>query len=219
MSDQNSQSGKKNNTLTILIILGVIILLCISCSLVGIFGYFWFQRQAEEAAESSSTEIENQFEEFNNIFEEAVEEAEKKQNDQNNNSESENEETDSDSQSSESDAREIAVIEGSLSYPSEGIPSDLYVCAEEVNSNQEYCTYEQITAAKYQYNKGYKIEVPAGTYNVYASTQTDPNYKAYYSEFVTCGLSVDCPSHNPIDVTVGEGETKTAIDPADWYAQ
>jgi len=49
--------------------------------------------------------------------------------------------------------------------------------------------------------------------------QPGDDYKAYYSEFVTCGLSVNCPSHKPIPVAVKTGETVNDIDPQDWYKQ
>jgi len=44
-------------------------------------------------------------------------------------------------------------------------------------------------------------------------------YKAYYSEFVTCGLSVDCASHEPIIVEVKSGQTTDGVNPQDWYNQ
>jgi len=111
----------------------------------------------------------------------------------------------------------IGVIEGSLSYPSDFIPSDMKVCAENVATNKEYCTETHIKDSKYTYGEGYKIEVPPGSYYVFAATQRIPDYKAYYSEFVTCGLNVDCPSHKPIVVIVESGKTITFIDPHDWY--
>lgn len=114
-------------------------------------------------------------------------------------------------------------IEGSLSYPGEFIP-ELEVCAENIKTAEEFCTYEQIEDKKYMYGYGYKIEVPEGSYQVYAQlieTEDEDayaDYKAYYSEFVTCGLEYDCPSHNPITVEVSAGETVTDVDPHDWYA-
>jgi len=60
-------------------------------------------------------------------------------------------------------------IEGSLSYPSDYIPSDMFVCAENVNSKQSYCTTKQIKDKKYTYGIGYLIEVPQGEYFVCSS--------------------------------------------------
>ncbi len=108
-------------------------------------------------------------------------------------------------------------ITGSLSFPSEEIP-EMTVCAEAINTKEEFCTNERMTGDDYQYGLGYNLYLPAGEYFVYAKLANDP-YKAYYSEFVTCGLSVDCPSHQPIKVTVTAGETTSGVDPQDWYNQ
>ena len=107
-------------------------------------------------------------------------------------------------------------IEGSLSYPSEGIPEDLIVCAENTVTEQSFCTSQHLKNSKYTYGVGYKLEVVEGVYLVYAKLPNEEQL-AYYSEFVTCGLSVNCPSHKPIEVTVTGGETTTDVDPADWY--
>ena len=117
------------------------------------------------------------------------------------------------------------VIEGSLSYPSEFIPPDMTICAENLATKKLSCTNKHLKAKKYQYKVGYKLEVPPGDYQVYAYLP-DParygasypkDYRAYYSEFVKCGMSVDCPSHAPIAVRVKSGETISGIDPQDWY--
>lgn len=112
------------------------------------------------------------------------------------------------------------VITGSLSYPSEGIPEGLKICALNLVSKQEYCTDKQLKGApeEFTYGYGYKLEVPPGDYNVYAFLPSQPSFKAYYSDFVTCGLKYDCPSHNPIKVTVKAGKVSYQVDPGDWYA-
>lgn len=111
-------------------------------------------------------------------------------------------------------------IEGSLGFPSEGIPEAMIVCAENIDSNQTTCSNDQLKSSKYTYGLGYKIEVPIGNYHVYAYVPGfNQDYKAYYSEFVTCGLSVDCVSHNPIVIQVSAGSTQENVDPQDWYAQ
>ncbi|MCP4746892.1 MAG: hypothetical protein GY874_12255 [Desulfobacteraceae bacterium] len=110
------------------------------------------------------------------------------------------------------------IIEGSLSYPSEEIPDSIKVCAENISTQKEYCTSQHITSKKYTYNKGYKLEVPVGKYYVFATGGLAglKDSKAYYSEFVICGLNVDCPSHEPVMVTVEEGKITSNIDPHDW---
>ena len=108
-------------------------------------------------------------------------------------------------------------VEGSLSYPSERFPENLTVCAEPYLGDEDtvYCTSTLITDEKYDYGKGYKIEVPVGTYLVYSQVEGQ-DYKAYYSEFVKCGLTIDCTEHNPIPVEVIAGKSSFA-NPNDWY--
>lgn len=109
------------------------------------------------------------------------------------------------------------VIEGSLSYPSEEIPETLKICTINLTTENEYCTSKHVPGAEYEYGLGYKLEVPPGKYHVYAFLPENPKLKAYYSEFVTCGLSVDCPSHEPIKVVVKQDQITKGVDPGDWY--
>lgn len=113
--------------------------------------------------------------------------------------------------------QKLGIIEGSLGYPSEGIPSDMKVCAENIATKRTYCTEEHRKDTKYTYGEGYQIEIPSGDYYVYATLPSWKNYKAYYSDFVICGLSVDCSSHKPILVQVKSGQIVSGIDPQDWY--
>lgn len=114
---------------------------------------------------------------------------------------------------------EDGMIEGALSFPSEGIPSTLQVCAENVSDEFDYyCTQQQIESGKYQYGVGYQLTVPAGTYYVYAEDTPNPGYRGLYSEYVTCGMGMGCESHEQIPVTVYAGQTESNIDLFDWYA-
>ena len=113
-------------------------------------------------------------------------------------------------------------IEGSLGYPSDFIP-EMSICAVEIKTKESYCTMKMIENESFMYGIGYLLEVPAGSYQVYAqledgeNTNLDKNYKAYYSKFVTCGMDVDCDSHKPVTIKVKGGETLSDIDPQDWY--
>lgn len=107
-------------------------------------------------------------------------------------------------------------VEGSLSYPSEGIPEDMFVCAETTEGQKVACTNTQIENDKYEYGLGYQLELGPGSYYLYAKLPDD-DYKAYYTKFVTCGLSVECTSHEKIEVAVEPGQTISNIDPIDWY--
>ncbi len=113
---------------------------------------------------------------------------------------------------------EKGIIQGSMSYPSEGIPDDVKVCAENVDTGERHCTQERIEDDKFKYGVGYQLELPAGNYYVEAiRTDYDGDYQAYYSEHVTCGLKQECDSHRPLIVKVEGGEKKENIDPIDWH--
>lgn len=112
---------------------------------------------------------------------------------------------------------ELGFIQGSLSFPSETIPSNMVVCAEDVNTLETTCTDTHIVGEQFTYREGYSLSVKPGVYQVYAYLPEDPDRRAYYNEFVVCGLSVECQSHEAIDIVVSAGETITDVDPQDWY--
>ncbi|MBX4206132.1 hypothetical protein KW795_02945 [Candidatus Microgenomates bacterium] len=113
----------------------------------------------------------------------------------------------------------FGTVEGTLGYPAEGIPASMVVCAETLTNQKVKCTDKHIEdIGKYKSGQGYKLDLEAGEYYIYAQIPTNASYKAYYSEFVTCGLSVNCTSHKPLKVTVKVNETTKSIDPQDWYA-
>jgi hypothetical protein len=102
-------------------------------------------------------------------------------------------------------------ISGLLSYPSEFIPP-LRVFAFQVGSENYY----YVDTAENQ--STYQIEnLPAGYYQVVAYTKNG-RLAGGYTQAVPCGLSVDCPNHELIEVPVNTGQVVTGIDPADWYA-
>lgn len=116
------------------------------------------------------------------------------------------------------------IVTGSLGYPSEGIPA-MGICAQKITTKEIFCTYEIIEDIKFTYKKGYELQLNPGKYQIFAHLVTEKNKKvgysdeekSYYSEFVTCGLNYECPSHKPITLEVKGGETTTEIDPIDWY--
>lgn len=122
----------------------------------------------------------------------------------------------------------LGTITGQVTYPSEFIPEGMTICAENVTTGEAICTTEIVVDSldtEYDYQGStapyysYTLEIPPGNYYVYAyDADGDEDYKAYYSEFVTCGLSVECESHDIIMVTVEAGDEQTEIDPGDWYA-
>ncbi len=112
-------------------------------------------------------------------------------------------------------------ISGNIGYPSEFLPSQV-VCAQEVESWEVFCT-EEILGNSYEDFAGtsYTLELPVGKYYVYAyiSDSEDEAYLevAYYTKFVKCGMTVECPSHEYEVVEVKAGKTLYNIDPVDWY--
>lgn len=107
------------------------------------------------------------------------------------------------------------IIEGTYIFPSEGIPKTLIPCAENVMTKEIICS---ASLAETGQENTFMIIVPAGSYYVYATNTEDPTmYKAYYTEFVTCGLLASCPSHKKIAVDVAAGQTVSDIKPHDWY--
>ncbi len=114
----------------------------------------------------------------------------------------------------------IGIIEGSLSYPSEGIPDDIKTCAQNIDTKKYYCMPGSFIDKKYKYENGYLIYVPAGKYNVFSSVSSNPTsnntFRAYYNNYVKCGLKAGCKDHKLITVVVETGKTVSGIDPSDW---
>ncbi len=107
-------------------------------------------------------------------------------------------------------------IEGHVHYPACFPPSDLAVCAATTDGTTERCTSR---FSMTELGIHYRLEVPAGTYLVYATSETYfPGYRAHFSRAVVCGLSTECRDHAPIPVTVEPGQTVRHIDPDDWFA-
>lgn len=105
----------------------------------------------------------------------------------------------------------IGTVSGMLSYPSEFLPAQR-VCALNLVDDKEYCL--QTTAGE----SSYAIPAPEGEYWVYAALEDDATGKrAYYSEFVRCGLKAECKDHSSVTVLIKTGETSEAH-PQDWYA-
>lgn len=121
-------------------------------------------------------------------------------------------------------AQQAGTITGSLSYPSDFDFPRMIVCAEAIDLKSIHCTDKRAVNRRGKLRVTYRLKVPAGSYHVFATIVNDEpvenyrGYKAYYSEFVTCGLNVNCPSHAPLKVTVRAGQTVTRVDPGDWYA-
>lgn len=116
-------------------------------------------------------------------------------------------------------------IAGKLMYPSESIPETMIICVQDMT--RTVCSHSETDGFEFSLdyeNAVYSVKLPAGKYFVFAAfpygkapTNDMEGYEAYYNEFVTCGLSVDCESRKPIEVNVKANETVSEISPGDWY--
>jgi hypothetical protein len=113
-------------------------------------------------------------------------------------------------------------IEGTTTYPSEYIPTQI-VCAEPVGGGSEICV-EVAGADPTVLTPSWGLDVPAGEYYV-SSHMKDPSemgsdfgeYRAYYTQYVLCGLEASCTDHTKAVVNVPSGEMVSDINPHDWY--
>ena len=106
------------------------------------------------------------------------------------------------------------LISGYLIYPSEHIPEEMGVCAQKIDNQSLIICTPQIKDKKYQNGVGYEMPLDPGNYYVYSFLDET---KAYYTEFVLCGLKAECKSHTKIPVVVTAGSVQDNILPHDWY--
>jgi hypothetical protein len=102
-------------------------------------------------------------------------------------------------------------INGSLSYPSEGIPP-LKVVAFDATS-QAPVAFVETKAGQ----STYSLPVPFGAYYIVAYT-LDGRLAGGYTTAVPCGLGVECTNHMLLPVPMLTGVAADDIDPTDWYA-
>lgn len=57
-------------------------------------------------------------------------------------------------------------ISGSLSYSAGGFPTEMILCALDINKKVRYCTKDYIENKSYEYGRGYEISLPEGSYYV-----------------------------------------------------
>jgi CSLREA domain-containing protein len=104
----------------------------------------------------------------------------------------------------------LGTIEGSICYPSEGVPP-MELFFEEINSQ----SVEQFSHPGGSSN--YSVEVPPGTYVAYAWRPPDYLIGGAYTQAVPCGLSINCNDHSLIQFQVQAGQTTAGIDICDYY--
>ncbi|MEK7637948.1 MAG: hypothetical protein AAB375_00780 [Patescibacteria group bacterium] len=115
-------------------------------------------------------------------------------------------------------------ISGTVSYPSDGIPP-LRVCAVPVGGSDSSAVCVE-TKDSPPASPDFTIKkLTPGDYYVYAQI-IDPaalgsdipaSFKAYYNEFVRCGLKYECKDATRIVVRVSSGADTPGTLPHDWY--
>lgn len=106
------------------------------------------------------------------------------------------------------------VVSGPLISAAGETDPTLTVCAQKIGARDTHCTTRHIRSKT---GPRYSLAVPPGDYHVYAMTPDCPNWRAYYTAFVTCGSHVKCPSHARIPVSVRPGSSRNDVSPGDWY--
>jgi hypothetical protein len=116
-------------------------------------------------------------------------------------------------------AQNSGKISGNLTYPSDYIPPDMVLCVE--SSSKVICSNSKnksgfvfrinTTSASFQ------ITLPPGKYYIYGLTKEMRGVKAYYNEFVRCGMNVKCKSKKKIRLDVKAGRTIRAITVGDFW--
>ena len=102
-------------------------------------------------------------------------------------------------------------IKGSYSYPSDYIPDDIEACVSNIDTNQ-------MTCGPTRSGDEFTFDLPPGKYRIWAQTEDNAGYRAYYSQAVRCGLTASCNDHTPIVLNLEAGETIDGVRPHDWYA-
>ncbi|HRY60050.1 MAG TPA: hypothetical protein P5096_01580 [Patescibacteria group bacterium] len=199
--------GKPDNLAKIISILSLIIILC-----VGYYVFSTLTANKQSVVDSAKTteEVKNSLEKSKGDLQDQVDSLKKTV------TELQSKLSDKETAVNNAPAEKVT-IEGSLSYPSNYIPKTMKVCATNIETKEDTCTSDQLYDKKYTYGVGYRLELPVGSYNVYASDVGWGDYKAYYSEFAKCGLVTSCGTHDPVEVKLEAGKNLDKINPVDWY--
>lgn len=109
------------------------------------------------------------------------------------------------------DVNQTGQIEGTLGYPSSGIPP-LEVYAINTQKDEVYMIETEQNQTEFIFSG-----LPVGIYHVVAYT-TDGGLSGGYSKAVECGLTVECTDHSLVDVDVKAGAVTQDVEVKDWYA-
>jgi hypothetical protein len=115
-------------------------------------------------------------------------------------------------------------ISGSISYPSSGIPTKTKIFAENTKTGKVYesiVTFSDPTKDM-SATATYVASVPEGSYYVYGTIadfndQNGTLWKAYYNQFVICGMAASCKDVTKVTVSVASAGKVENVTIGDWY--
>ncbi len=116
----------------------------------------------------------------------------------------------------------LGTITGRMSYPSDGIPSSMVACAESIEGGTTKCTKPR---SGWTSRVSYTLQLSPGRYYVYARLSASDadagafaGERAYYTDYMKCGMEAHCKSHRRIMIEIKAGETLSGITVGDWWA-
>lgn len=120
---------------------------------------------------------------------------------------------------------ENGTVTGNVTYPSSGIPTKVKVFAEDTKTSKIYeatVTFVAGTSADMAASATYSVSVPAGSYYIYGTLadfndQNGTPWKAYYNQFVVCGMAASCKDATKVVVNVTAATAVPNITIGDWY--
>ncbi|NJN43530.1 MAG: hypothetical protein HC806_01495 [Anaerolineae bacterium] len=105
---------------------------------------------------------------------------------------------------------QLGTVAGKVCFPSEVIPP-----MSAFFRNAATGQLSELTIAENQ--SSFRIELPVGTYEAFAYLYNSDGGGGSYSQYVLCGLSVDCVDHELIAFDVQPNQTTENVDICDWY--
>ena len=113
-------------------------------------------------------------------------------------------------------------IEGSMAYPSDAIPGVMVACAENAETRTTLCSQKR---KDWEEGVRYSLRLPPGRYHVYATLLPGDDSvgeltgkRAYYTDYMKCGMGANCRSHRRIVLEVEPGRTLNGVTVGDWWA-
>jgi hypothetical protein len=112
------------------------------------------------------------------------------------------------------------VVQGKLCFPSEYVPA-MNVYLKSAGSDKVYKLVSKENQQAFTFKKITEGNYVAFAYTLEATSLDLNNKKSKtsggFTQFVPCGLSVDCKDHTLINFKVNRGKTTDGISICDWY--